>query len=416
MYEKITLENGLRIVFEKIPYVRSVSLGIWVGTGARFEPPAAAGASHFIEHMVFKGTHSRTAAQLAAAMDEIGGQVNAFTTKECTCFYGRVLDTHLGKLTDILCDMLTNSRFDDGDVTSERGVIFEEIDMYEDAPEDLVTERLFSGVFKSSPLGKPILGSKAALEKMDSAFLRGYMATHYNPKDMVVALSGNFSDGDIQLLKNRFSGFAGGGENRFKPAAYTPAFLTKKKPIEQNHLCFGFPGMARGDDRRFALQLMSGILGGGMSSRLFQSVREKRGLCYSVYSFTSLYQDVGLFGVCTALSRETEQAAISVILDELRRLVDKGVTLEELSRAREQMKANILMSLESTSARMNMLGKGELSLGKILSAEETAAAYDAVTAEDILSLAREMFTQENLSFSAVGRVSTTQQYKETLRL
>ena len=416
MYEKITLQNGLRIVFEIIPYVRSVSLGVWVGTGSRFEPPAAAGASHFIEHMVFKGTLSRTAAQLAAEMDEIGGQVNAFTTKECTCFYGRVLDTHLGKLTDILCDMLTNSRFDDGDVTSERGVIFEEIDMYEDAPEDLVTERLFSAVFKGSPLGKPILGNKPALSKMDGAFLRAYMAAHYNPENIVVALSGNFSDGDIGLLKDRFSRFTGGGKNSFKPAAFTPAFLVKKKPIEQNHLCLGFPGMARGDERRFPLQLMSSILGGGMSSRLFQSVREKNGLCYTVYSFSSLYQDTGIFGIYTALSRETEQAAISLILDELRRLVDNGVTLEELSRAREQTKANILMSLESTGARMNLLGKGELSLGKILSPEETAAAYDAVTPEDILSLAREMFTQENLSFSAVGRVQTAQQYKETLRL
>ncbi|MGE4483823.1 MAG: M16 family metallopeptidase [Oscillospiraceae bacterium] len=414
MYEKITLKNGVRILFENIPYVRSVSVGIWVGTGSRFESAAENGASHFIEHMVFKGTETRTAAETAEIMDSIGGQINAFTTKECTCFYGRVLDTHLDRLTDILSDMFFNSRFDEADINNERGVIFEEIDMYEDAPEDLVTERLFTAAYKGFSLARPILGKKATLSKLGSKELREYMRRHYCPSSVVVAVSGSFRSEDIDCIASRFEAMPIFGENRLKSAAYTPAFIVKKKSIEQNHLCLGFPGLSVTDNRRYAMQLLSGILGGGMSSRLFQSVREKRGLCYSVYSFGSSYIDTGLFAIYTALGRDTEREALSVIREEVERFKSDGITASELDRAREQAKANVLMSLESTSARMNRLGKSELYLGKVPDPDEIIKAYDAVTADNIAALAQYCLDFEKVAFSAVGRVDTVDMYRDII--
>ncbi len=414
MYEKITLKNGVRIVFENIPYVRSVSAGIWVGSGSRFEKIHENGASHFIEHMVFKGTETRSAAELAELMDSVGGQVNAYTTKDCTCFYGRVLDTQLHKLTDILCDMLFCSKFDDDDVINERGVIFEEIDMYEDSPDDLVSERLFAAIYKGSSLARPILGKKSTLQKMDGAFLKNYMSRHYNPENIVVALSGNFKRDDIDYLSERFGVLEKHGENKLIKAKYFPSFTVKKKPIEQNHICIAFPGLSAGDDRRYAMQIMSTVLGGGMSSRLFQSVREKLGLCYTIYSFNSSYDDIGTFGIYTALGQETEKQAIEVIKDELRRVYDCGITELELSRAREQAKSNILMGLESTATRMNRLGRGELTFGYTPDTDELLSKYDAVTLSDVHDIARSCFDFSLSSLSAVGRVKAADEYRELM--
>ncbi len=413
MYEKITLPNGVRIVHEHIPYVRSVALGIWVATGSRYESARMSGASHFIEHMLFKGTDTRTATQLADIMDGIGGQVNAFTTKECTCFHGRVLDTHLDQLTDVLCDMFFNSRFDEADVNNERGVIREEIDMYKDTPEDLASERLQTAVFRGFSLSRPVLGTKTALSKMTGAALRAHMAEHYRPRSVVVALSGSYKPADIELLTARFSAMQDGGGKTFKPAVYTPSFTAKRKSLEQNHLLLAFPGLSVTDKRRYSLQLLSDILGGGMSSRLFQTVREKRGLCYTVYSFGSSYRDTGLFAVYTALGKDTEREAITVILDELRQIKD-GVTPEELTRAREQIKANILMSLEQTGSRMHRLGRNELYHGYVPELDEIIANYDSVTAEDIRALSEECLDFSKASFSAVGRVGDADYYRELL--
>ncbi len=414
MYEKITLENGVRIVFENIPYVRSVSAGIWVGSGSRFEKASENGASHFIEHMVFKGTETRSASDLAVLMDSIGGQVNAYTTKDCTCFYGRVLDTHLHMLTDILCDMLFCSKFDDDDVVNERGVIFEEIDMYADSPDDLVSERLFAEIYRGSSLSRPILGKKSTLRKMDGAFLKDYMRRHYNPKNIVIALSGSFRREDIDYLAERFSVLEAHGENKLVRAEYTPSFTAKKKPIEQNHICIAFPGITASDDRRYAMQILSTVLGGGMASRLFQSVREKLGLCYTIYSFNSSYDDIGTFGIYTALGQDTENRAIEVIKDELRRVYDNGITELELSRTREQAKSNILMGLESTGTRMNRLGRGELTYGCAPDTDELMARYDAVTLDDVHRLARDCFDFSKSSLSAVGRVKPADEYRELM--
>lgn len=414
MYNKITLENGIRIVYESIPYVRSASVGIWINAGSRDETATENGASHYIEHMVFKGTQTRTAVQLALLMDRMGGQVNAYTTKEHTCFYGRVLDTHLDQIADVLCDMIMNSKFQEDDVSNERNVIIEEIGMYEDTPDDLVTEQLFAGCFKGSSLARPVLGKRSTLSKMDSAFLKGYMAEHYTGDKIVVTLSGNVSEKDVESFAQRLKSIPVGKGKKRKSAVYVPSFGAKKKSTEQNHICLAFPGITLTDERRFAVQLMSSIFGGEMSSRLFQSVREDKGLCYSIYSFGSSFQDTGLFGVYTALSKETERPAIALIVDEIKRLIENGVTAEELEIAREQAKANILMSLESTSARMSRMGHNELNHGREISYEESLAAYDKVTTEDIANAANMIFDFDRMSFSAVGRVETADDYREIL--
>ena len=411
MYEKITLPNGVRILTERIPYVRSAALGVWVGSGSRHERPGENGAAHFIEHMAFKGTARRTAAALAEEMDAIGGQVNAFTTKENTCFYARVLDTHLPQAADMLCDMLFCSKFDDADVDTERGVILEEIGMYQDNPEDLCAEQLAAAVYKGSSLSRPILGRRATLEKMDGAFLKGYMAAHYLPGDLVVALVGSFTGRDVEELKGRFGGLSGGALPPVKPAVYHPSLTRKKKATEQNHLTLAFPGLPYGDERRFALQLLSSLLGGGMSSRLWQEVREKRGLCYSIYSYGAGHAETGLFAIYTALGRETEEEALTAIVSAVARFAREGVTAGELDRAREQSKANVILGLESTQAHMSELGRGELLQGRVMDADEIIAAYDAVTAGDVKALAEEMFDFDRASLSAVGRVRTAEEYR-----
>ena len=413
-YEKRTLPNGVRILTEQVPGVRSACLGIWVGTGSRHEKPGEGGAAHFIEHMLFKGTATRSAARLAEEMDAIGGQVNAFTTKECTCFHARVLDTHLPQAADILCDMFFRSRFDDGDVETERGVILEEIGMYEDNPEDLCAERLAGAVFRGTPLPRPILGIRNTRAGMDGSWLRRYKETHYGPRSIVVTLAGRFTQADVDDLAARFAHMEDRAPALSLPAGYRAGITVKKKAIEQNHLTLAFPGLSFSDPRRFTLQLLSSILGGGMSSRLFQQVRERKGLCYSIYSYGTCHDDTGYFGIYTALGRETEGQALDTILSVIRDFSDHGVTQEELDRAREQSKANVLMGLESTQAHMSSLGRGELLVGRVLDEEEIIAAYDAVTREDVRALAEELMDLSQASLSAVGRVGRAEDYRALL--
>ena len=413
MHEKIVLKNGVRIVHEHMPHVRTVSVGIWVGVGSRFEKLNQNGAAHFIEHMLFKGTQSRTAAELAAEMDSIGGQINAFTTREATCFYARVLDSHVYSAIDLLSDMLFNSKFDTADIDNERGVICEEIDMYDDTPDDMVAERMISRSFPSA-LGRPVLGTKNTLKKLDSEALRKFMDEHYTPGRIVVALSGNFSQAHLSHIEDLFSALKKVRPKKPKSAEYTPSFTLKRKSIEQNHLCLGFPGISSTDNSRFALQILSTVFGGGMSSRLFQTVREQNGLCYSIYSFNSSFSETGMFAIATALGRDTEQRAVELIMSELEKLRNDGITEDELSRAREQSKAGILMALESTSSRMNRIGFGELHLGGSLSTDKVIELYDQVTLDDIKNLAQLLLDPKSMSFSAVGKVSAEDIYRKAL--
>ncbi len=413
MSEKITLPNGVRIVWEKVPHVRSAAVGIWVGVGSRYERRSEGGAAHFIEHMLFKGTSRYSAGDLAGIMDAIGGQINAYTTRDSTCFYARVLDTHLDTAIDLLGDMFFDSRFDQSDVESERGVIFEEMDMYADTPDDLVTERLLARTLPGA-LGRPVLGTKKTLGAFTGDSLRAFKERMYTAPRIVVALCGHFTTAHIRRLRRIFAALPAAEASPPAPAHYAPAFIVRRKATEQNQLCLGFPGLPMGHEDRFALQLLSTILGGSMSSRLFQTVRERNGLCYGIYTFTAGFSDVGLFGVSTALGRETEDRALELIMEELRRLRNEGVTAEELSRAREQTKSNLVISMESTTARMNKLGVGELMLGYSLAPDEVIARYDAVTEAQILSVARQVLDFSRLSFSAVGRVRPAEAYQEAL--
>lgn len=406
-----TLPNGVRLVTEHIQTVRSAALGIWVGGGSREEEGAESGAAHFIEHMLFKGTARRTAQDIARETDAIGGQMNAFTTKECTCFYGRVLDDHLPQALDILYDMVYHSSFTQEAVETERGVILEEIDMYEDTPDDLCAEKLAAQVFQGSPLARPILGAKETLEGMTGDFLRDYHRLHYEGHNTVVALAGSFSPAILDDLRQRFSRLPAGQPRPLVPAAYTPGFVATAKPIEQNHLTLAFPGLDYNSPRRFALQLLSSILGGGVSSRLFQTVREQQGLCYSIYSYGAGHADTGLFCLYTALNRDTEAKALATIRQVVDQLRQEGPTQEELTRAREQSKANVMMGLESTQSRMSHAGRSLLFSGEILTPEQIIAAYDAVTREDVIALAQDLFRWDQASLSAVGQVRTPQEYQ-----
>lgn len=409
MYEKLTLPNGVRIVYEHIDNVRSVSAGIFVGVGSRYERAAENGAAHYIEHMLFKGTETRTAAELAFEMDAIGGQINACTTRDSTCFYARVLDSHLDRALEILCDMFFSSRFDEADVINERGVINEEIDMYDDAPDDVAVEKLMARCFPGA-LGRPILGRPSTLKKLSGADLREFKDSHYTPDRIVAVLCGSFSDSAVELLARRFSALEPKKARKPSKGIYRPAVFIKKKRTEQNQLCLGFEGAAAGDENRYAHQLMSLILGGGMSSRLFQSVREKNGLCYSIYSFSSSFSDTGLFAAAAALDRENDRRALALIRDELERMRNDGAAADELDRAREQAKSNVVIGLESTAARMNRLGYGELSYGGCTDTDEVIRRYDSVTREDILRSAGRLLRPESMSFSAVGRVGEAEDY------
>lgn len=409
-----TLPNGVRMVTEKIDTVRSAALGIWVAGGSREESPEESGAAHFIEHMLFKGTEHRSAADIARETDAIGGQMNAFTTKECTCFYGRVLDNHLPQALDILWDMVYHSSFTQEAVETERGVILEEIDMYEDTPDDLCAEKLFAAVFDGNSLARPILGRQETLEPMTGDFLRDFHRRHYRADNTVVALTGSFTEEVLEDIRRRFSQLENGEVPVVEEAVYTPAFVATAKPIEQNHLLLAFPGYSYHSPRRFALQLLSAILGGGVSSRLFQQVREQQGLCYSIYSYGAGHNDTGVYCIYTALNRDTEGKALETIRRVVAEFKENGPTTEELERAREQSKANVVMGLESTQARMSHAGRSLLFMDEILSPEEIIAAYDAVTREDVMALAAEIFQWDKVSLSAVGQVRDVEEYRKLL--
>ena len=401
MYEKITLPNGARVVFERMDGVRSVSLGIWVGAGSRFERAEEGGSAHFIEHMLFKGTATRTAAQLAEEADALGGQLNAYTTRDNTCFYTRVLDTHLPRAAEVLADMFFRSRFD-------------EIDMYEDTPEDVAAENLLAGCFPGA-LGRPVLGTEETLAGLSGRSLRAFMERTYTAPRIAVALAGSFTDADVDAVARIFAQMPPAEHTEPERSAYAPCLTLREKAVEQNQLVLGFPGLETASEERFAMQLFSNILGGSSSSRLFQTVREKHGLCYSIYSFTAGYQDTGLFAVALAANRQSERRALGLTIDELRRIRDDGVTAAELERAREQVTASILMSLESSASRMNRLGYGELFLpGGALTPDELIERYEAVTLADVRSLAQRTLDFRRASLSAVGRVADGEEYRAAL--
>ncbi len=414
MYQKIELSNGARVFTEAIPGARSAALGFYIGVGSRYEDAAHNGCAHFIEHMLFKGTQHRSAADLARDMDAIGGQFNACTAKEYTCVHGRTLDKHLDRCLDLLSDMLFHSKFDQPDIETERGVILEEISMYEDTPDDLVSERLNAVCFKGTPLARPILGTQATLEAVTGPALEQWQKEFYRPGAMVVSLAGSFTQAQVDRLCDCLGQLEEGPVHTFRPAAYRPAVTARKKAVEQNHLILAYPALPYLDPRRPQILLLNSLLGGGCSSRLFQEVREKRGLGYTVYSYLSDYADTGLLGIYAGVNRDQEETALDTIRQVVMELADHGPNQEELDRVREQAKAGLLMDAESVSSRMNHMGISALLYDRVRELDEILELYDSVTVEQVRALAQELFRPELASLSAVGRVRSAADYAKWL--
>ncbi|WP_418790170.1 M16 family metallopeptidase [Phosphitispora sp. TUW77] len=405
MYKKETLANGVRIVTEEIPYVRSVSLGIWVGTGSRDEDQSNSGIAHFIEHMMFKGTAGRTAKGIAEALDAVGGQLNAFTSKEYTCYYAKVLDEHIDVAVDLLSDMYFNSLFREEDVEKEKNVIIEEIKMYEDTPDELVHDIFASTLWSDHALGKPVIGSEEIIRTIDREQMLHFRNNNYAPDSLVVAAAGNIKHEQVVAKLAPLFGTMPNTvvRNRIysEPVAKYQIGM-KKKDVEQVHLCVGTPGLPMEHEDIYVLHLINSVLGGGISSRLFQEIREERGLAYSIFSYHSSYKDAGLFSIYAGLSRNNLKQVLSLISTELNSIKKEGITSEEMVRAKEQLKGSILLGLENVSSRMTRLGKSELSINRVISVEETLEKIYKVSVEDVKRLADRLFRGDNIIKACVG--------------
>ncbi len=395
MIKKYTCQNGLRVVLENIPTVRSVAIGVWIGTGSRNETPENNGISHFLEHMFFKGTKTKSAREIAESFDSIGGQVNAFTSKEYTCYYAKVLDNHAQFALEVLADMFFNSTFVEEELKKEKNVVYEEIKMYEDTPDDIVHDLLSKAIYENHSLGYPILGTEETLSTFTSNTLKEYMHNMYTPEHVVVSVAGNISDTFIKEVEKLFGSYEGGKREIVES---TPKFhmnqIARKKETEQAHLCIGFEGLKVGHDDIYSLILMNNILGGSMSSRLFQDVREQKGLAYSVFSYHSAFEDSGvvtIYGGTGASQLDLLFETVQETLDVLKR---DGVTEKELRNSKEQLKGNLMLSLESTNSRMSRNGKNELVLSRHKSLDEMVEQIDSVAKENVDQMALSIFNDK----------------------
>lgn len=392
---KYTLSNGLRVVVEHIPNVRSVSFGIWVKTGSRNEAVHNNGISHFIEHMLFKGTPTRSAKDIANIFDGIGGNMNAFTTKEYTCYYAKVLDDHLPIAIDTLSDMFFHSLLDTEELEKEKNVILEEIAMYEDAPDDKVHDESARASYGNHPLAYSILGTEQVLKQLSANDLREYMQHTYTVENTVISVAGNIQiEKLLPILELHFGQFKlrSSKSSSVEVPTFVGDYIFYKKKTEQQHICLTFPGYSFQDKQLYAMIMLSNALGGSMSSRLFQEIREKRGLAYSVYSYHMSYADSGLFTIYAGTAPKQTKEVIELTLEQLSLLHTKGLSTEEVSRGKEQLKGSLILSLESTSSRMNRLGKNELMLGRHYTLDDMLAKIDKVTEEDIKEVTTAMLS------------------------
>ena len=402
------LSNGVRVAMEPLPYLRSFSIGIWVGAGCFAESESNNGISHFIEHMLFKGTKKRSAREIAGCIDALGGQLNAFTAKECTCYYVNILNAHYGIAVDLLCDMILNCKLDDGDIEREKGVVCEEIAMVEDTPDELAHEKLSKAFYGEHPLGKTILGPAEAVRGLRAEDMRAYMGQTYVPRNIVVSVAGSFAEQEIlDMLEEKLG-------RQMAPSTVFPArcgalqqpageLLVLEKDIEQVNLCLALPGAAQTSDAYFAQNMISNIFGGGMSSRLFQRVREQNGMTYSIYSYLASAVNSGMFTIYAGMNPAQAPQVLDLILDEADKLKREGVTEKELVEAREQLKGSFVLGLESAAARMNRNGKVLLLNGNVLTVDEVIARINAVTKDDIDRNIQTMFDRTRLSAAAVGK-------------
>lgn len=394
--ERYLCRNGVRIVLEDIPTVRSVSIGIWIKAGSRNENKENNGISHFIEHMFFKGTKTRTAKEIAECFDSIGGQVNAFTSKECTCYYAKVLDTHASYTLDVLADMFFNSLFLPEEIAKEKNVVLEEIKMYEDTPDDLVHDLLGKAAYGEQELAYSVLGTEDALMKLTQADLKQYVATKYHPKEVVISIAGNVKATFINEVEAVFGAFSCSEEvPTVADSAFQCGHVSKLKETEQAHLLLGYEGLPLGDKQVFPLMILNNILGGSMSSRLFQNVREQRGLAYSIYSYYTPFVNTGVVAIYGGTSANQVKQLYDTVQETLTQLSSIGISDKELTNAKDQLKGNLLLSLESTSSRMTRNGKNELMLRELRSLDDMINLIDEVTLQNVNLIAKQIFSENH---------------------
>lgn len=403
-FQKTTLPSGIKVVTERMPYVRSVSIGFWVGVGSRDEIDPVNGMSHFIEHLLFKGTKTRTAQDISEMFDTLGGELNAFTAKENTCYYTRLLDEHVSDGVEILADMIQNPRFDEVDINSERKVVLEEISLHEDSPDERIHDLFASSLWTGHPLGKPILGHVDTVSNFSKDDVLRFFGSEYIPNNLIVAAAGNIEhDLMVNLIQQHFHGEA---KEKTIRKEFAPQVEKKidiyTKQTEQAHICYGTETIPANDDRRFILSILDNILGGGMSSRLFQEIREKKGLAYSTYSYHSLYAETGFITAYAGTAPANTEKVIHLMKEQIDDIASGGVTDQEVYRSKEHLKGQLVLGLESTSRRMTRLGKLEISHGEILSLDELIMRIDAVTRADLIKLASELFKPEKMVLTIIG--------------
>ena len=417
-FNKTVLDNSIRIVTKHVPQARSVAMGVWVNVGARDEKAEEGGLSHFIEHMIFKGTERRTALQIAKEFDAIGGQCNAFTSKENTCYYAKVMDTHVDTMVDLLSDIFLNSAFDPDEVERERRVILQEIKMLEDTPDEHIHVLLAQAVWGSHSLGRSILGTPETVIRFDSDTLKEYFSRAYQPERIVIAAAGNLEHGSFEESIARAFEVVRKGDHfaeRTKPTMDWVA-TAHPKDLEQVHICLGSKGVHTTDPRRHACALLNVVLGGNMSSRLFQEIRERRGLAYSIFSFASSYSDTGLLGVYVGVDKSNTQEVLRLIVKEIRRLKEKPINGSELRNAKEHLKGGVYLAAESTDNQMTRLAHNEINFGRHIPLEELVHSIEKVTAEDILRLAQETCQDKAVSLALLGPIDENESYEEILSL
>ncbi|HIT72877.1 peptidase M16 [Tyzzerella sp. An114] len=404
-----TLKNGIRVAVEEIPYVRSVSFGIWVKNGSRDENINNNGISHFIEHMLFKGTFKRSAKDIAEEMDALGGQINAYTTKEYTCYHTRVLDKHIEKAVDILSDMFLNSKFDDNDVSRERNVILEEINMYDDAPEEVVHDKLQENIWKNSSLGLPILGTADTISNFDGKIIKDYFDKHYTNENTVISIAGNVNENEAFALVEKYFGDKKSlktlNEEKEK-TVYYPSFIKSPKDIEQIHMCMCFPGLERDHENKYDMTIFNTIFGGGMSSRLFQKIREDNGLTYSIYSYISAYTDAGLFAVYAGMNPNQIEKVCRLIYNEIEDIKNSLISDKVIKITKEQIISNYIIGTESTVNRMTSMGGSVLLRNTVQTQEEIISNIESVTAQSVHNIVNKIFDFDKISISLSGNTES----------
>lgn len=406
IYQKAVLDNGIRIVTEKIPYLRSVSIGIWINSGSRDEDDINRGISHFLEHLAFKGTEKRSAKQIAFEMDSIGGQIDAFTSREYTCYSAKVLDEHLPIAIDLLSDILLNSTYKPSDIEKERQVILEEIKFVEDNPTDYIYDLLYKCVWSEHPLGLPILGNVESIKKIGRDAVIAHLDKHYLPRNMVIAAAGNIDEDKLRKMLERSFGNLkrNGPSQRQTPPEIKKNLIIKERKLEQIHFCLGTKGLKSADDNRYNGYILNTILGGSMSSRLFQKIREDYGLAYSIHSFISPYADTGLLGIYAGTSPAFFNKVLKMSLEELKILRNVKVSDNEIKRSKDQLKGNLILSLESSTSRMNQLAKQEIYFGRYFSMDEIIAEIEKVRGDNIQSLAEKLLEDSFFNLAILGPV------------